>query len=105
LQLNDKLRKVRVLIKNGFDIILDHNGGIDTDWTTPGNWDPDGYADSDDLTVLSGAPTASTTIYADDGGTITLNGSAAVASFTPCRSVSWVRNRSAIRVRSSARFW
>ena len=27
-------------------------------WSDPQNWDPDGYAESDDLIVLSGTPAA-----------------------------------------------
>ena len=50
------------------------NGGGDTAWSTAGNWDPDGYATSDDLIVLSGAPTANAVVVTDNGGSITLNG-------------------------------
>ncbi|MDY7011430.1 MAG: hypothetical protein SVV80_11870 [Planctomycetota bacterium] len=30
----------------GADVRIWDGGGADNDWATPGNWDPDGYADS-----------------------------------------------------------
>ena len=55
--------------------------GANSYWATAGNWDPYGYSNSDDLTVLSGSPTSVSNVYADNGGTITLEGPSAVANF------------------------
>ena len=52
-------------------------GGDAINWFDPNNWDPNGIpADSDILTVLSGSPATTLEVRSDNGGSITLDGSA-----------------------------
>ena len=57
-------------------------GGTNSFWATPANWNPDGYNSSYNLIVLSGTPTSIDAVVADNGGSITLDGSAAIADFS-----------------------
>ena len=43
-------------------------------WSDPDNWDPNGYAQTDDLIVTSGAATANANVSIAGGGSITLDG-------------------------------
>ncbi len=77
-------------------------GGGDSEWATLGNWNPDGYADSDDLTVLSGTPTSAVNVIADNGGMITLDGSAAVANFSADTYIGYTTGESRLNVLNGA---
>jgi len=57
-------------------------GGDSNDWFDPNNWDPNGDPDAGDiLTVLSGTPEATSEVRSSNGGSITLDGALASASF------------------------
>ena len=76
------LAAVLTAVPAGADVRTWDGGGADSKWATVGNWTPDGYRDRDNLIVLSGAPTSPDVVTANSGGTITLDGSAVVASFS-----------------------
>ena len=65
------------------------NGGGDTDWTTPGNWNPDGYDISDNLIVSSGSPTSSSSVSIDNGGSITLAGPTTFVAFSNSLNIGY----------------
>lgn len=57
-------------------------GATDNDWYTTTNWNPNGSpVSSDDLTVDSGSPATTSSVWASNGGSITFNTLSASGSF------------------------
>ena len=70
------------------------NGALDSDWFSPGNWDPNGApSPSDELVVTGGVPTTVALVEVSDGGSVLIEGptaGAALDQLQPGRSGSGV---------------